>query len=83
MGADKEEHQSPARKREREEGEEPVAADEKRPRTADKSGGVYQERPPRSLSPPETLAAHLHRSTGEKPSSSQEVIHLSCHGSIV
>ena len=41
MGAAEEEHQYPARKREREEGEEPAAADEKRPRTADESEGVY------------------------------------------
>uniref|UniRef100_A0A8R7TQY3 Uncharacterized protein n=1 Tax=Triticum urartu TaxID=4572 RepID=A0A8R7TQY3_TRIUA len=40
MGADEEEHQSPARKCEHEEGEEPVAADEKRPRTADESEGA-------------------------------------------
>ena len=40
MGADEEEHQSPARKREREEGEEPAAADEKHPRTADESDGA-------------------------------------------
>uniref|UniRef100_A0A8R7TCA4 Uncharacterized protein n=1 Tax=Triticum urartu TaxID=4572 RepID=A0A8R7TCA4_TRIUA len=38
MGAHKEEHQSPARKRE--EGEELAAADEKRPRTTDESEGA-------------------------------------------
>uniref|UniRef100_A0A453N046 Uncharacterized protein n=5 Tax=Aegilops tauschii subsp. strangulata TaxID=200361 RepID=A0A453N046_AEGTS len=40
MGADEKEHQSPARKREREEGEVPAAADEMRPRTVDESEGA-------------------------------------------
>ncbi|XP_037450790.1 U4/U6.U5 tri-snRNP-associated protein 2-like [Triticum dicoccoides] len=37
MGADEEEHQCPVWKREHEEGEEPAAADEKRPRRAGES----------------------------------------------